>query len=132
MATRAKSICRHPGCSASIAAPGHCEKHKKDSIGWAKTSTKSSTERGYGWKWQQQRKRILTRDCGLCQPCMRAGRAAVAHEVDHIIQKASGGTDDDANLQSICIHCHKAKTAAERNGGGGIRSLGPLLSRPTV
>ncbi|MBF4406127.1 HNH endonuclease, partial [Vibrio anguillarum] len=36
-----------------------------------------------------------------------------ARDVDHIINKANGGTDDDANLQSICSPCHKEKTAKE-------------------
>lgn len=34
-------------------------------------------------------------------------------EVDHIINIAEGGTDDDSNLQALCIPCHKAKTARE-------------------
>jgi len=37
-----------------------------------------------------------------------------ATEVDHIIQKANGGTDDLNNLQSINRECHKIKTAREQ------------------
>ncbi|HFL4980508.1 TPA: HNH endonuclease, partial [Escherichia coli] len=25
-----------------------------------------------------------------------------------------GGTDDDSNLESLCLECHRAKTARER------------------
>jgi 5-methylcytosine-specific restriction protein A len=71
---------------------------------------------------------MLKRDYGLCIPCMKQGRATAATEVDHIINKANGGTDDDDNLQSICSSCHKDKTAAERQGVGGIKSLGIAAS----
>ncbi|MDM7498745.1 HNH endonuclease, partial [Escherichia coli] len=37
-----------------------------------------------------------------------------ARTVDHIIPKAHGGTDDDSNLESLCLECHRAKTARER------------------
>lgn len=38
----------------------------------------------------------------------------MAREVDHIVPKAQGGTDDDGNLQAINVLCHKAKTLRER------------------
>lgn len=81
--------------------------------GWAST-TESSTARGYGYAWQKARERVLARDYGLCQPCVRENRATVATEVDHIVPKSQGGTDDDSNLQAICSACHKAKTARDR------------------
>jgi len=37
----------------------------------------------------------------------------VAHEVDHIIPKAQGGTDDPGNLRAINRDCHRAKTQKE-------------------
>lgn len=58
--------------------------------------------------------RVLKRDKGLCQLCLRAGVVREAKTVDHIIPKAHGGTDADSNLQSLCWPCHKAKTARER------------------
>ena len=60
------------------------------------------------------RARVLKRDKGLCQLCLRAGVVREAKTVDHIIPKAHGGTDADSNLQSLCWPCHKAKTARER------------------
>lgn len=85
--------------------------------GWSATSTKSTTERGYGYAWQVKRKRILTRDCGLCQPCMRRGHVTPnCNTVDHIVNQAKGGGDNDENLQTICKTCHTAKTAAESRG----------------
>jgi 5-methylcytosine-specific restriction protein A len=38
----------------------------------------------------------------------------IATEVDHIVPKSQGGTDDDDNLQAICSPCHKTKTGSER------------------
>ncbi|OVB21883.1 HNH endonuclease, partial [Escherichia coli] len=71
-------------------------------------------QRGYGSKWDVIRGRVLKRDKGLCQLCLRAGVVREAKTVDHIIPKAHGGTDADSNLQSLCWPCHKAKTARER------------------
>ena len=100
-----------------------CPVHKP--IGkWGDPSRGSSSERGYGWQWQQTRKRILSRDKGLCQVCIKVGKFRPGRDVDHIVHKADGGTDDDANLQTICPACHKAKTAQEgqaARGGGGSK-----------
>ena len=43
---------------------------------------------------------------------MRKGFVFPASEVDHIIEKTDGGTDDDSNLEAICNPCHTAKTQA--------------------
>ena len=70
------------------------------------------------------RVRILMRDKYICQPCLRAGRLTAlvvgdrmhprGAQVDHIMPKADGGTDDTANLEAICRTCHDAKTASGR------------------
>jgi 5-methylcytosine-specific restriction protein A len=80
----------------------------------ALATNSASTRRTRGTTWQAIRWRILARDCGLCQPCKLAGRTTEATEVDHIAPLEIGGTDAEANLQSICQDCHKAKTARER------------------
>jgi 5-methylcytosine-specific restriction protein A len=109
-------------CGALIDTPGYCRKHTKQETGWNRTNEgKTSTERGYDYAWQQRRKRILSRDCGLCR-IKGPGCGFIASEVDHKMSKASarakGWTDeqieDDSNLQSTCQTCHKAKTASER------------------
>lgn len=41
----------------------------------------------------------------------------VAHEVDHIIPKAEGGTDSPNNLRAINRDCHRRKTQAEAMRG---------------
>lgn len=121
MAPRAKSICRAPACSKAIPSPGFCDKHTKQSSGWTRTTTQTTTARGYGHAWRRLREKILKRDCYLCQRCMRSDRVSVSNEVDHIINKASaraqGWTDeqidDPSNLEAICTDCHKMKTNKE-------------------
>jgi 5-methylcytosine-specific restriction protein A len=80
--------------------------------------TQSTTARGYGAPWQRTRERILKRDSYLCQcsECKRLNRVRSANEVDHVVPRSRGGTDDEHNLQAISSECHKLKTMCE-NGG---------------
>lgn len=73
----------------------------------------SSAERGYGTLWQKLRASVLRRE-PLCRECQRFGRVTAAQEVDHIIEKADGGTDDPDNLQPLCVPCHRRKSNDER------------------
>jgi 5-methylcytosine-specific restriction enzyme A len=87
----------------------------------------SRHERGYGYRWVKLRETILKRDCHLCQACQREGRVTIATEVDHVMPKAKGGTDDPENLQAICKSCHSAKSereAAEAQGRRVKRKVG--------
>ena len=58
-----------------------------------------------GRPWRRLRARILLRDGYTCQSCQRV---FLEHhlDVDHIIPKADGGTDDPANLRTLCRPCH--------------------------
>lgn len=89
---------------------------KKQSGQW-KDRRGSASSRGYGAAWRKIRAVALRRDLHLCQPCLKQGRTTPATAVDHIINKAAGGTDELSNLQSICEACHAEKTAAEGNDG---------------
>jgi 5-methylcytosine-specific restriction protein A len=127
MPPRPKTICRKVGCGALIDAPGYCARHAKQATGWSRSNQgKTSAERGYDYAWQQRRKRILSRDAGLCQ--IKGPKCTfVAREVDHIVNKAAararGWSDEqieaDENLQAVCPCCHAAKTRAE----GGTPTL---------
>jgi 5-methylcytosine-specific restriction protein A len=75
---------------------------------------RSRHERGYGTAWEKLRKVVLQRDRHLCQPCLEAKRFTPANQVDHILAKANGGTDDPANLRAICSPCHTKKTLADQ------------------
>ncbi|MBK5120899.1 HNH endonuclease [Burkholderia sp. R-69980] len=120
MPKKAPTPCRHHGCSQLLDVPGYCEEHQRESIGWTPDAQRGTRQqRGYGAMWQKKRKRILQRDNGMCQPCRRAGRVKAASHVDHILNKANGGTDDDSNLEAICLACHKLKTGRESHGRNG-------------
>jgi 5-methylcytosine-specific restriction protein A len=72
-----------------------------------------------GRPWRRKRTQVLERDGYLCRPCKRKGRTTTAKEVDHITAISNGGDDDISNLESICLACHRIKTARDRRGGGG-------------
>lgn len=63
--------------------------------------------------WRILRKKIIQRDQGICSWCGTYG----ANQVDHIIAKSEGGTDDESNLQLLCDPCHRKKTAQEGVAG---------------
>lgn len=112
MPTRPMRVCSKPGCG-KLTRAGRCDEHKR--VGWADDSERGNRhERGYDSAWERRRDYILTRDNYLCQVCARAGRLTAAEEVDHIMPKAQGGTDDEGNLQAICVDCHRKKTSTER------------------
>lgn len=46
----------------------------------------------------------------LCVMCFKAGRVAVATDLDHIIALTNGGTNDPENFQGLCEPCHVTKT----------------------
>ena len=101
---------------------GYCKEHQADrKIGtFADPGRGTRQQRGYGSAWDKIRPRIMARDCGLCQPCLRAGQVTAARQVDHIVAKSAGGTDADDNLQAICPACHLAKTAKESRRARGM------------
>lgn len=91
-----------------------CPDHPRN---WHKQEKRGNRhERGYGSAWERVRKLVMLRDKGLCKPCGFQNRVSPATEVDHIVPKSQGGTDDQVNLQSICSACHKMKTALESTG----------------
>lgn len=110
--------CRARGCPSLIKSKeqrGFCDTHAAMRSNWNARVDRagSTTQRGYGAAWQRLRMAILDRDHHMCKcvECKRIGRVRPAHEVDHIIAKAKGGTDAPGNLQAINRDCHRAKTA---------------------
>lgn len=67
------------------------------------------SERLPSWKWEEIRQEILKRDHYVCCNCGAEGK-----EVDHIIPKGLGGTDDKENLQTLCVCCHLKKTKQDQ------------------
>ncbi len=79
-----------------------------------KHKEQSRHKRGYGTAWDKLRKVILARDNHLCQACLARGLTTPGNHVDHILSKAKGGTDDTANLRTLCKPCHSRKSNEER------------------
>lgn len=86
----------------------------------AKMTSTPARQRLRGSAWVTIRTRIMKRDAGLCQPCDRAGLLTAAAEVDHITPVHKGGSDDDVNLEAICLDCHKAKSDREDRERRGL------------
>ncbi|EPW7765692.1 HNH endonuclease, partial [Escherichia coli] len=73
MPPRTPKACRVRGCRHTTTdSSGYCESHKSE--GWKQYKPgQSRHQRGYGSKWDVIRERVLKRDKGLCQLCLRAG-----------------------------------------------------------
>lgn len=99
--------CTYPNCGQYAAIRGRCLLHKRES-NWASNQTKRK-----GWDWTRKKAAILKRDQYLCQRCFADGDYRRADEVDHIKPLSDGGTDDPANLMSLCAYCHKQKSKSE-------------------
>ena len=83
--------------------------------------TSDRGSRGYGASWDRLRAQAMKRDTYMCQPCKKSGFITNATQVDHIVPKAKGGTDDLDNLQAICSECHKSKTIIDKGGRPSVR-----------
>ncbi len=58
-------------------------------------------------KWWE----VLARDKWKCLSCGRTAREdGILLEVDHIIPRSKGGTDDISNLQTLCKKCNIGKS----------------------
>ncbi|WP_336250955.1 HNH endonuclease [Stomatohabitans albus] len=103
--------CTLPGCTNQVQR-GRCKDHRPPS----RVNTQRSDPFYGSTRWYTIRARHLAEEpqCRLCGSTRRL-------QVDHIIARQDGGTDDPWNLQTLCIYCHSRKTYRE-NGA---------LNRPT-
>ena len=117
MPTLAQRPCSQPGCGVLTDA-GRCPAHKQQ----REQQRGSSTQRGYGYKWQVASKGFL-RTHPLCQcPDCDEGRkrVTVATIVDHIIPHRGDMKLfwNRNNWQAMSKPCHDKKTATEDGGFG--------------
>ncbi len=73
----------------------------------------TAASRGYDAAWKRTRDRILAFE-PFCRHCTAQGLTILATEVDHVIPKDEGGTDDDSNLCPLCHSHHVTKTHADK------------------
>lgn len=122
MALRPMKPCVAPGCGALVRGARYCYRHEHLTEQYkAKADERraSSTQRGYGYRWQQVRAGYL-RAHPLCAECTRKGRVVVATDLDHITPH-KGDMDlfwSRENWQGLCASCHSTKTASEDGGFG--------------
>jgi 5-methylcytosine-specific restriction protein A len=79
----------------------------------------TAAARGYcSAAWRRIRLAVIARDGGICQLCHKLvqGDDRDAH-VDHIVEKADGGTDELSNLRLVHRSCHSRRHASDRLGG---------------
>lgn len=132
MAKSAPKPCNHPGCGVLVRdGTSRCPKHPRET--WAKKPTE--TKRVTGRKLQAMRERLFT-EKPLCAECQRQGRVTLAAQRDHIKPLAEGGSDDDSNVQGLCIACHAEKSRQEsargRNGAVRVSFLPDWLPASTA
>lgn len=103
-------LCVTPGCPNRVpqGACAPCSRRREQARG-------TSTERGYGSAWQKIRLAVLVEE-PLCVRCLAQGIVKPSEEVDHILPKSRGGTDDRSNLQGLCRTHHSRKTMTEDGG----------------
>src|ERR1700722_6795840 len=77
------------------------------------TRERDQSNRDRGRLGRLWRKEVLERDHYLCRMCSTTDRPVAAHEVDHILALVDGGADLPSNMWSLCIPCHRNKTANE-------------------
>jgi 5-methylcytosine-specific restriction protein A len=71
-----------------------------------------------GWVWSKVRNGWLETH----PTCVRC--RAPAEQVDHVLPRAAGGRHDQGNLQSLCLACHRSKTASD--AGLGLNVAGAV------
>ena len=85
-----------------------------------RTDKRKTAERGYGARWQRERKAFLNRkENVLCVMCKAEGRITAATVVDHKVAHKGDETLvwDQTNWQGLCKPHHDSdKQMAERSG----------------
>lgn len=80
----------------------------------------SASARGYDNEWKQIRDKWLRSHPWCANPYNYhiTGRVQ-AVLVDHITPKRDGGSNNESNLQSLCLKCHARKTSRDNKKGRG-------------
>lgn len=63
--------------------------------------------------WLALRFEVMKRDGYRCQLCGRTAQDGVTLEVDHKLARSKGGTNDPANLWTLCFPCNRGKGARD-------------------
>ena len=112
MPKRPRSPCRWNGCP-QLTEESYCKEHKKlvDKL-YNLWKRDKNTYKSYGKTWRKIRLQHIN-EHPLCEVCKQKGMLTPANEVHHIIPLSEGGTNEPANLMSLCKSCHSRITATE-------------------
>jgi 5-methylcytosine-specific restriction protein A len=87
----------------------------------------SAAARGYDAAWRRLRAEHLA-----MEPDCACGCGQVATDVDHIVSRVAGGSDDHANLQSLAHGHHSRKTVLHDGGFGQVPRKGLRRTSQTM
>ena len=65
--------------------------------------------------------RVLTRPRGRCE-CCEAHEHQRALDVDHIVPRNQGGSNDLSNLQALCFRCNAGKRDTDSTDFRGLQA----------
>lgn len=108
MPTQPLRPCLQSGCAALVRSGSRCPLHQLP-----ERPRRLGSREGLGWAWQKTRAAFLK-----ANPWCSCGCGQLAVDVDHIIPREMGGTDDWCNLQGF-THGHHSRKTASRDGGYG-------------
>ena len=113
MARKPLGPCKVRTCSGRATHGRYCADHAH--LGRRRDDRPSAARRGYDRKWRRIRAAFIKANpyCAVC--------GAPTEEVDHIIPRAVGGSNDWSNLQPLCKIHHSQKTALQDGGFGRDR-----------
>ncbi len=113
---RASRPCATPGCPGLVTGGARlCARCQATGSAHAYDEARgSAAARGYDATWRKLRLMMLAQHPLCADPWgVHGGAPPLATDVDHVVAKRHGGTDDPANLQCLCHACHSRKTAGE-------------------
>lgn len=111
MPHRAARPCAAPGCPVLVRRHSRCEKHRRRVWQHEAQRRGKTSERGYGWWWQNARLQFLAEN-PICVECLKTGRTEPAAVVDHIVPHKGDERllKDRSNWQALCKRHHNEKT----------------------
>ena len=105
MGTAPPRVCSIPKCTT----PLNCTQHQVEA--W-RTRDRPIVTRIRGRELQRRRRALFARN-KWCVHCADMGRQTLATIRDHIVPLAEGGSEDDTNIQGLCLDCSDRKTETE-------------------
>jgi 5-methylcytosine-specific restriction protein A len=105
MPNRPLSACSYPGCAGRATDRGRCGQHART----REQLRGTAASRGYGAKWRRQRATYFAEQ-PYCVVCLADGQYKLATDLDHVVPREQGGSDEWDNLQGLCKEHHSAKT----------------------